>query len=411
MWRLGENKQSAETRSDRKIQPSIAVFVNSFPTLSETFVLDQVSSLVGAGFSVHVFARERDRSGLRHSIGRALASKARFVQDSLLVKVSNRSLLPPWASRLFRAFAERRSERAALASMSLAICHFGPNGIRAVNASHRLRPEVPVWTFFHGYDVSAYLREHGDDVYADLFARGERFFAISELWAEKLRAIGCPADRLSVVRMGVDCTSIPFSPVPIVAAEPVQILSVGRLVEKKGLEYAIRALAQLRKSQPDVAFQFYIAGQGPLLDSLRELTRSLGIDSHVIFLGGVGAEEVKARLARSHIFILPSVTASNGDMEGIPVALMEAMAAGVSVVSTFHSGIPELIGNGVSGLLAPERDWLSLAQHLSLLISDPDLRSAMAAAARAQVEQDFNQATVEESFLSAVRHRLTERRS
>ncbi|HXV28914.1 MAG TPA: glycosyltransferase, partial [Sinorhizobium sp.] len=131
-------------------------------------------------------------------------------------------------------------------------------------------------------------------------------------------------------------------------------------------------------------------GDGPLRKKLEALAHALGIAEWVSFLGSLPHEDVKQWLRRSHAFILPSVTASNGDVEGIPVALMEAMAAGLAVVSTEHSGIPELIEDRKTGFLAPERDVETLASRLRFIVENPERCELISREARRKVEADFN---------------------
>jgi colanic acid/amylovoran biosynthesis glycosyltransferase len=261
------------------------------------------------------------------------------------------------------------------------------------------------WTIFHGYDVSSYVQKYGAGAYAPLFALGDRFLAVSQLWMARLKELGCPEDRIALLRMGIDVNRIPF--LERKPAAMLRVLSVGRLTEKKGFEYALRALAELTRLRPTLDWAYEIVGEGRLRRSLDRLSRKLGIHERVSFVGRLPAEAVLTKLATSDIFILPSVTARSGDMEGIPVSLMEAMASGAPVLSTFHSGIPELIDDGVSGLLAPERDIAALARNLCVLTDQPDLRLSMAVAARRKVELKFDQERITDELVSDIAEALT----
>jgi len=168
----------------------------------------------------------------------------------------------------------------------------------------------------------------------------------------------------------------------------VRVVSVARLVEKKGLPYAIRAVAALRLGGFDIALD--IVGDGPLRSSLDSLIAELGMSNAVRIIGARSRDEVARVMAGAHLFAAPSVTARDGDMEGIPVALMEAMASGVPVVATRHSGIPELVEDKVSGLLVPERDTDALATAFRWLVEHPERWMGMALAAHDAVEHSFN---------------------
>jgi colanic acid/amylovoran biosynthesis glycosyltransferase len=159
------------------------------------------------------------------------------------------------------------------------------------------------------------------------------------------------------------------------------------LVEKKGIEYAIRAVAAVVRTGR--AVQYDIIGDGPLRPHLSKLVEQLAMSSFVTIHGSKRKPEVVAMLMSSHMLLAPSVTAANGDQEGIPVALMEAMATGLPVVSTWHSGIPELVSDGESGFLVEERDVGSLEERLIYLLDHPDIRARMGQRGRMFVEAQF----------------------
>jgi len=133
-----------------------------------------------------------------------------------------------------------------------------------------------------------------------------------------------------------------------------------------------------------------VVGDGMLRENLQQLIEGMGIERQVKLLGWKTHDEVKMLLEESHVLVAPSLTSEDGDQEGIPNAIKEAMASGLPVISTFHSGIPELVTDGVSGFLVPERDVASLADSLAYLIRHPEKCNEMGKAGRMQVEQKFN---------------------
>lgn len=383
--------------------PRIAVLVSTFPGLSQTFVLDQVGALRSAGFDVQVFARTRSESDLDHRKSRELLALGSYADQHPLLRMFGASHLPARLRESGKELIYRRFQQRALADFDLVLCHFGNVGLGTALRARRLRSAAPIWTIFHGHDLSRFVRQHPDDVYRPLFEIGSRFLPVSRLWERTLVDLGCPADRIELLRMGVDCEAIAFRPSDRRPGEPVRILTVGRLVEKKGTEFSLRALARLAREAGHLDWTFEIVGEGPLEPELRTLAARLKLHDRVRFLGPLPVEEVRTKLHAADVFVLPSVVAADGDMEGIPVALMEAMAAGVPVISSAHSGIPELIEHGVSGLLAAERDVAGLAAHLGALIESPEAGRSLIGAARRKVETEFNQARVHDRLIRSIR--------
>jgi glycosyltransferase involved in cell wall biosynthesis len=163
---------------------------------------------------------------------------------------------------------------------------------------------------------------------------------------------------------------------------------VGRLDEIKGFRYLVDACRTL--AQRGHNFTCYIIGDGPLRHALTKRISELGLDQRVRLCGAIKQEEVRRYLYGATAFVLPSIRTARGDMDGIPVALMEAMAAGTPVVSTTVSGIPELVENGVTGLLVPPADSPALADCIERLLGDPSYALALAQKARLRIEQDFD---------------------
>jgi len=170
------------------------------------------------------------------------------------------------------------------------------------------------------------------------------------------------------------------------------------LIEKKGLPVTLRAFSTFLKQHPNATLT--IAGEGPLLLELQKFARELGVTDRVSFTGFVSQEQLREIYYRSHIFLHPSQTGRDGNQEGIPNSMLEAMATGLPVFATEHGGIPEAIENGVSGVLIPERDDSALAQALLDASRDSDLLSRIARSGAEAVRKNFD--------LSAQAQRLEE---
>jgi len=367
----------------------VAFVVERFPMLSETFVVAQAAALIRQGCSVDIFATRMEAAGLSHDavVSERLIDRTRFASNSLAYRLADRLGSPYRVCERLRRHAVVANLRDKQ-SYDVILCHFGPNGANAVAAVTKGQLKGPVWTVFHGYDLS--VGEGARSLrYTALFKHGAKFLPISDYWATQLVDSGCPPERIAVQRMGVACEDIVFSERPA-ANGRIRFLTVSRLIEKKGIEFGLRALAQMARKLPGLDWDYIVIGTGPLRDGLEALARQLGIADRIHFMGGQPHAEVKRQLGLAHIFLLPSVVAADGDMEGIPVAIMEAMAAGLTVASTRHSGIPELVDDGISGLLAAERDVAALAGNLARLATDEGLRLSLARAARLKVETDFN---------------------
>lgn len=214
--------------------------------------------------------------------------------------------------------------------------------------------------------------------------RAKMFLTISEHNRNYLLSLGLPAEKLAVVRCGVSFQPPAIWPSPIIKAS-YRIGTLGRLVEKKGVDVLLKAMVGLKK------VHLSIAGDGPLRQELETLAVQLGVSQSVEFVGSLTHSDVATWLAGLDTFVLACKQDSNGDMDGIPVVLMEAMSQGIPVVSTRLSGIPELVMHEHTGLLATPDDAADLAVQISRLLASAELRERLARDARDHVEQEFGQ--------------------
>jgi colanic acid/amylovoran biosynthesis glycosyltransferase len=256
---------------------------------------------------------------------------------------------------------------------------------------------APLVTIFHGRDVGEPMHDDTLGRYKVVFERGALQLPVNGFFRNALIDVGAPPAEILVHHMGVRPGEIEYR-WRSWEQGTLSFVSVCRLTEKKGIEYALRALASL----PRRDWVYSVIGGGELLDRLEALAANLGIADRVTFLGPRPHSEVKQRLRHAHVFLLPSVVASDGDLEGIPVSLMEAMAAGLIAVSTYHSGIPELIEDGKTGFLAPERDVAALAGKLAWIAGNPEPCEPIARAARKKIEADFNADVLNDRFAEII---------
>src|SRR5437762_7906807 len=242
---------------------------------------------------------------------------------------------------------------------------------------------------------------HGADVMVDMNKSAYREATLQMLNAvtlvlvrsESLRRavvdLGCDPKKIEIQRTGIPLEEFPFRNRTVPKNGEWQFVQAGRLIEKKGLPVTLRAFSTFLKQHPNAALT--IAGEGPLLPELQKFARELGVTDRVSFTGFVSQEQLREIYYRSHIFLHPSQTGRDGNQEGIPNSMLEAMATGLPVFATYHGGIPEAIENGASGILVPERDHEALSHALLEAAQDRQLLVRLARNGANAVAQKFDQ--------------------
>lgn len=266
--------------------------------------------------------------------------------------------------------------------------HFGWSGLRMLLLKQFLR--APMLVTFGGRDVGAQMRlPYFDRLYQVLLEATEQIVCVSNDLRGKLADVGVPEDRIRVIYRGTNVEQFGFvDRSQVDPARPVRLLTVGRLVEKKGHRYAFEALAELvRRGRP---VDLVVVGEGEDYPKMSGLRRRLGLRSHVEFVGSTNHAGVRRYMADADVLLHCSVTPPSGDIEGIPNVLVEAQAMGLPVVATRHGGIVEAVRDQQTGFLVPERDVGALVDVLDVLVQDRERRLEMGKAARAFVERDFN---------------------
>jgi colanic acid/amylovoran biosynthesis glycosyltransferase len=332
----------------------IAFVVGKFPSISETFILNQITGLIDAGHEVDIFAFKSSDDSKEHTDIRdyRLMERTHYIEIPRekrrrvlkAVAAFARLLVVAPAQALQAVNVFRFGREAASLSLLLTLsafaqkstydilyCHFGKQGLRGMRLKQMgVRGKLVV--IFHGYDVSQVMEENGPDMYACLFETADLLMPVSLFWQHKLVALGADPNRVRVHHMGIDVERFEFQPRMPDSAGYVQLFTVGRLVEKKGIEFSIRAVGRVLEKHPELKVRYLVMGDGPLCKDLEALVDSLGLEHVVQLLGSGTQEDVQRHMGESHLFLLPSITAQDGDMEGIPVSMMEAMAAGMPVI-------------------------------------------------------------------------------
>jgi len=414
----------------------IALFIGRFPVVSETFILRQVASLIDLGHEVDVFSDtgndgdspahpEVIKYGMKERTTYMNMPPETFPYEMPVFPITGRTW-PPGAeksvlnlSRIARAmpaFASCLTHSPALAfeilkganygyqaaSLSslyrlagvlgkkkkydILHAHYGP-----VGNSYRFVRQVfnaPFFVSFYGYDCWAVPRKEGSDVYRKLFAEVDRVLVLADDMAKQLQGLGCAPEKQRKLPVGVRLEDFTFRERSLKAGEPVRVLTIARFVEKKGLEYSLRAVAEVKHRGININYD--IIGDGPLSGKIQKLIAELALEKTVTLHGYCEGKRVKELMNAAHILMLSSVTAADGDQECTPVSLMDAQAAGMPVLSTLHSGIPEVAPDAKSGFLVPERDVSALAERLEYLTTHPEVWPEMGRQGRTHVEKNYN---------------------
>ncbi len=385
----------------------LVYLVSRFPSLSETFIYNELLALQQDGFSVGLMPMMRQNAKVKHAYIAPLLEVVEFMPPiaSLRHLQAHAYFLrhaPGKYVRALRLVVSGTWRRPLLLGKSLyafgkgVACAFQIRERRVghLHAHWATMPTTAALVIASLLDIPFSFTAHAWDIFkeptmlAEKMRRAEFVVTISEYNSRYLQSLcpDLPAGRIAVVRCGIDLGKFPYRE-PHHVRSPL-IVSVARLVEKKGLRWLVEACALLRGKRPELRCQ--IVGQGPQKSFLESLIAELGVQEQVSLLGSLPHEEVQLLLRRASMFVLPCVVDKSGDRDGIPVALMEAMASGVPVISTAISGIPELVQDGVTGLLVPDSDARALAGAIERLLDDPELGLALSRNARRRVLEEYD---------------------
>lgn len=390
----------------------IAFILREFPAVSETFVLDQITGLIDRGHKVEIFAERPGKDACTHgdiekyrlmervvyrpAMPRSFPARVLKAIGLLIINVGSYFPILADSVNIFRHGREAGVLRLFYAALrfrgkgkyDIIHCHFGPLGLEGSWLRDKGIISGRLITSFRGVGVSWYIEQRGAHIYDELFERGDLMLPVTDNCTRKLIELGCQGPKMLLHPEGIHLDR--FVPVKrgLCLAGKVCLLTVGRLVEKKGVEYSIRAAARLVERYPEL--EYNIVGDGPLRKPLMRLTMDLGVFKNIIFHGSRPQEDIIKHLGKAQIFIAASVTAGNGDAEGAPSAIKEAMASGLPVVATRHGGLPEMVEDEVTGFLVEERDSAALAEKITRLIEKEDVRERLGKAGRALVKERYD---------------------
>lgn len=386
----------------------LAYIMSRFPVVTETFILYELRQIEASGLKVDVYPLRRVKYKAIHAEAEQLLDQIKVLPHISFDVLRDSFAMLAKAPLLFFVtwFHAIIGNAGSLKFLAAALLYFPKfaamalrmqrDGIRHVHAHFAGHPALAAWVINRLTGISYSFTAHGSDIHVQQEMLGEKLdsaaFAITvsdynrTFMAEKTRAD--LADKIRVIRCGVDLQVFAGGEALYSTDHTFTLLCVGALREVKGHRYLIEALRLLKAGGTTV--QCLLIGEGPQEKALRRQVQSAGLLNQVSFLGAQSREEVVKHLKKADAFILSSIETASGSREGIPVALMEAMACGIAVISSRLSGIPELVIHEKTGLLAEPGEASMIADCIQRLIVDVELRNRLAASGKSFVASHYD---------------------
>jgi len=372
----------------------ILIFETYFPPKTSTAVLNQITGLLDRGHEVYIYAKEAGDMQQVHPdvekynlMKRVYFNRNKENRNNIckVNKVGQYRLRSYLHNRRRRVRGSLRNLPSDLHTFDIIYCPFGYRGIEFIDVMKSSKIKAKFVTGFRGADLSRDIK--GDfHRYDTLFEQCDLFLPVCDYFKRKLLRLGCPKDKIVVLHSAIDCKKFSYTKKRLPKNEAVQVISICRFVEKKGLEYGIKAIAVLLKENKKIEYRIF--GSGLLRHNLLNLIKKLGVQNKIKIMGHVSQKKVANLLETADIFLLPCITAKNGDEEGIPNSVKEAMVMGVIPVSTYHAGIPELVKDG-SGFLVSPKNVSALTEKIKYLIKHPEVWQTMSLVGRKIIEEEY----------------------
>jgi colanic acid/amylovoran biosynthesis glycosyltransferase len=295
--------------------------------------------------------------------------------------------------RIFNGTSRHISTRMQTDQVSVVHAHFGRAGFAAIPIVNQTK--LPLVTSFYGYDVAQYGKlPKWRRNYRKLFERGDLMLCLGPNMQKDLMEMGCPKEKTRIHHLGVDIRNIEYRVRTWNVNEPLRVMIAAAFRPKKGIPYALEALGQFRR---EIDLQITVVGDTlDTPDSLPEKEKIIatmkaeGLKDCTTLTGFKPYPALLQEAYNHHIFMAPSITAPDGDMEGTPMALADMAATGIPIISSHHADIAELIVHGKTGLLAEEKDVEGLVQHLRWLVNHKDQWESITRQARHHIETEFD---------------------
>lgn len=387
----------------------IAYILGQFPSLSETFILNQITGMIDLGHTVKIFALNRgDCTKVHSDINKYQLldstyyfdipyNKVMRIYKAIKIFLKHIYKYPEFIVKSLNFFKYKKLaislrllfyiEPFLKESFDIIHCHFGPIGSIGCYIKDIINFQKLIVSI-HGYDITVYDVILKEQYYHFLFKKSDLILSNTYFTKNKIVELGCDAKKIIVHPVGLDIKRFHFKERKNGNLNKIKFLTIGRLVGKKGHKFSIEAFSKVLKKNNNI--EYIIVGDGPLKGDLYKLASILNLYSNIKFTASLIDEECVKLYSKCQIFVLASITAKNGDMEGQGLVLQEAQACGMPVISTFHNGIPEGVLNGKSGFLVPEKDVNALAEKMEYLINHSELWPEIGRAGRRFVEEKYD---------------------
>jgi colanic acid/amylovoran biosynthesis glycosyltransferase len=400
----------------------VLVIADTFPRLSETFIINHITSLLEQGVDVAILAREAPDESQEHPAVCRWRLRDRTTYFSMPSRIGGRL-------RALASAVPRRGHPYKLASLNplrhglgvinlqaafrsagrpsgpfdLIHCHYGNLAASCLDLRHAYC--APLVASFHGYEFTNRVSTH-PVIYRRLFADAAAIVANSDYSRQRLLTLGCPAAKIEKLPVFPEAIEDEADAFLRNQGSELRILSVARLDRAKGLQYAIRAVSLVRER--GFAVRYTIVGDGPHREPLQTLIESLGLEDVVQLAGWMDGTAVRERYRSNAVFILPSIDIGDGGVETQGLVLQEAKQLGLAVLGSDLGGIPESLDGGRAGILFKPGNANDIAQKLIALAEDPQHGAQMAKAGRDHYKRAYSKQAVTDRLLALYARVLAE---
>jgi len=368
-------------------KPAIAHFIRSYLSVTQNWIYTQLIDMK----LFKPFVLTKDLINLDQFPFEDIFCHRPPFSGSHLLQIASKKLL----EAISRSHENYCTDLIRTKRTKLLHAHFGTEGWYHLGVQRKV--DLPLITTFYGDDMSRLprIRPIWKKRYKKLFEAGTLFLAEGPYMAQSLADLGCPPDKVRVQHLGVDVQHIHFIPRHLQKGETVRILMACSFREKKGIHYGVRAFAQAARKHSNIEMRI-VGGaktddEKQLMVACQTIAKNEGVADKISFLGYIPYSRYLHEIANAHIFLAPSIRAADGDTEGgAPVAVIEASAAGMPVIATWHCDIPNVVVNGETGLLVPERNVKALTEAILYMVSSPEIWYVFGTKGRVRVENEFN---------------------